>query len=370
VIEAYWNTFWWADDSDPDPALRRFATQMSDRPKERIPALDGWRGVAIVLVMIDHLQSGLLGHYWRPWLQSGQHGVTLFFVLSGYLITGNLLSRQQSLKSFYMRRLFRLMPVAWAYILFLLIVHHAFPAQTLSFKEVLACVFFYRNYLAKEGILTGHFWSLSIEEQFYLLWPTVLFLAGPRKAKWSLAGVALAVALFRLTHWDAYDKLWVAFRTEVRADALCVGCLLALALHSTDVSRLIAKWAARMAPLAGAVLLVCIFRFAWLPPLTESVAITVLLGATILRPHNVMARILALRPLAWLGTISYSFYVWQQFFFLYHGRATILLMCTAPVFVLGSYYWIEQPCVRFGRSISAKYKGSNQERLATGAGMV
>ncbi len=83
-------------------------------PMNRIKVLDGWRGIAILLVLFDHVQDSLLGHYIRPWTRTGVHGVTIFFVLSGYLITSKLLQEQIdrgiSLKAFYIRRFFRLMP--------------------------------------------------------------------------------------------------------------------------------------------------------------------------------------------------------------------------------------------------------------------
>jgi hypothetical protein len=92
---------------------------------DRIPTLDGWRGIAITLVFVTHLQISLLGHLYHGyrWLDLGQHGVTLFFVLSGYLITSRLLGEEKiNLGSFYLRRFFRLMPCAWAYLLILGIV--------------------------------------------------------------------------------------------------------------------------------------------------------------------------------------------------------------------------------------------------------
>lgn len=82
----------------------------------RIPTLDGWRGIAIALVLFDHVQSALLRGYLRPWTETGQHGVTIFFVLSGFLITTKLMEGPRDFKRFYIRRFFRLMPAAWAYL--------------------------------------------------------------------------------------------------------------------------------------------------------------------------------------------------------------------------------------------------------------
>jgi hypothetical protein len=86
------------------------------RTLNRISALDGWRGIAILLVLFDHIQDAVLHRYARPWTQTGQHGVTIFFVLSGFLITSKLIEGPIGLKQFYLRRLFRLMPVAWTFL--------------------------------------------------------------------------------------------------------------------------------------------------------------------------------------------------------------------------------------------------------------
>src|SRR5712675_1226648 len=103
----------------PSPALVRDTLLQST--SRRIPALDGWRGIAIALVLFDHIQFALLRHYARPWAQTGRHGVTIFFVLSGFLITTKLLEDPTDLKRFYIRRFFRLMPVAWAFLAALLL---------------------------------------------------------------------------------------------------------------------------------------------------------------------------------------------------------------------------------------------------------
>jgi peptidoglycan/LPS O-acetylase OafA/YrhL len=87
----------------------------------RIPALDGWRGIAIAPVLIDHIEHAVLHRYALPWTQTGQHGVTIFFVLSGFLITTKLLEGPIDLRRFYMRRAFRLMPVAWTFLAAMLI---------------------------------------------------------------------------------------------------------------------------------------------------------------------------------------------------------------------------------------------------------
>ena len=138
----------------------------------RIPTLDGWRAIAITLVLIDHFTPGFPYHRGGKWLEIiGNHGVNIFFVLSGYLITSKLLEeRSISLGRFYVRRFFRLMPAAWTYLAFVALI------QLLHWRDALAHVFFYRNFYDAPhgGRSHAHFWNLSAEEEFYLVWPTIL----------------------------------------------------------------------------------------------------------------------------------------------------------------------------------------------------
>jgi peptidoglycan/LPS O-acetylase OafA/YrhL len=116
-------------------------TPASSLAPARIPSLDGWRGVAIALVLFDHLQYTILGTHLWPWAETGQHGVTIFFVLSGFLITTTLVKNSFDFKRFYIRRFFRLMPVAWFYLVFLAALDGIFQARLFSLKEISSCVF-------------------------------------------------------------------------------------------------------------------------------------------------------------------------------------------------------------------------------------
>lgn len=310
----------------------------------RIPSLDGWRGIAIVLVLFDHAQNALAGAPLRPWMQTGQHGVTIFFVLSGFLITSKLLEGPVDLKKFYVRRLLRLLPVAWTYLAALWILGMV-TGHELVFGEALrASVFCYLNFLGPCGSsFTDHFWSLSIECQFYLVWPCLFLLAGAGRAKWCAVSGLLICAIWRLSNWAYYDRLYVNFHTEARADALFVGCLLAFLLAKPALYTETARWWKLCSFPAFALLLFCIVRFQRLPPLYESMAIAELIAASILNPQSVPARFLSFPALTWLGTVSYSVYVWQQFFFAYRGTAsiTIVAMCMMPSCALTSYYFVE-----------------------------
>ena len=111
---------------------------MIERPvQNRIPTLDGWRAIAILMVLITHFQRSFLNTYY---LDLGQHGVTIFFVLSGYLITATLLVRDAiDLPRFYIRRFFRIMPAAWTYLLVLCLVA-AFTSMKTVGNSLTGCV--------------------------------------------------------------------------------------------------------------------------------------------------------------------------------------------------------------------------------------
>ena len=326
----------------------------------RIPTLDGCRGLAILLVLFDHAQAALVGRYVRPWTQTGQHGVTLFFVLSGFLITSKLIAGPIDLKKFYLRRVFRLMPTAWAYLSVLLLLNQLTGIEWLSLSELRSCLLFYRNFHAAPG-MAGHFWSLSIEEQFYLTWPCLLLLAGARRSRWLAAGSILAIAAYRFVFWAHYSRPGPNLESQVRMDALLVGCLLALLLVSPRVRLLGAQWSKLWAVSAIAGLLYYMARFHTLAPLCESVAIAGLLSASLLHSGSVAAKPLSFAPLAWLGTVSYSVYLWQSLF-VPIGRTPLMHVASffvaMPIFALGSYYCIERPCTRLGHKLTSEAGGA------------
>jgi peptidoglycan/LPS O-acetylase OafA/YrhL len=320
---------------------------------KRIPALDGWRGVAILLVLIDHLQWQWFGHPFRPWVETGQHGVTLFFVLSGYLITSNLIERKRPLGEFYARRFFRLMPVAWAYLVALAVIGLLYPAQAMRQNELIACVLFYRNYLHSNALLSApHFWSLSIEEQFYILWPATLMFLGKKRSCVALAAVALAVVFTRNYFWSFYHRDWYNYRTEVRADALCIGCLAAILLSYPSIR----KWVRAALPAlyipSAAVFAYCVVAYQSFPPAVECCAAAVLVTGCVVAPETLSARALSAAPISWLGRISYSVYVWQQFIHTNYGiSGNLLVDCISLALILASYYAIERPSQKLSHSL-------------------
>ncbi|WP_263353637.1 acyltransferase family protein [Acidicapsa acidisoli] len=332
----------------------------------RIPTLDGWRGIAIALVLFDHVQYAFLGRFSQPWMQTGQHGVTIFFVLSGFLITSKFLEGPIDLRSFYIRRVFRLLPVAWTYLAVLLILGLMSHATIAAPSAVLASLIFYRNYvLVDNGVSTWHFWSLSLEEQFYLVWPCVLLLAGLRRCRWiALAGV-VCCATYRLLFWTYYNRDFFNCRSQVRADALLVGCLLAIAFREPRMLAWISKWSKSWALPALVMLNYFIARFHLLPPLGEILCIAALISSSVLHPNSLFAQPLTSRVLSTLGVVSYSVYVWQELFMLFapkNSTAGIFFhFVTVSLCALGSYEYIERPMIRLGHKLTHQHATQTKE---------
>jgi peptidoglycan/LPS O-acetylase OafA/YrhL len=326
----------------------------------RIPTLDGWRGIAILLVLFDHIQFAVLHRYIRPWTQTGGHGVTLFFVLSGFLITSKLIERPIDLPRFYVRRAFRLMPVAWSYLAALLVAGYLLHIPFTHFDAVRACLLFYRNYVEiRTGGFTGHFWSLSVEGQFYLVWPCILLLVGKRRCIWIAASAALCCAIYRWSFWAHYAEGLKYTRTQIHADSLLVGCLMALLLQYPNIRSKAVLYSKAWGLAAAVGVLLCILHFHQLQPLCESIAIAGVLTATMLHPTFHLSKLLSAPVLTWLGAVSYSAYVWQEFFMAFGGGPVgLFLLCVAmPVCILFSYYCVERPATKFGHRITAQREG-------------
>lgn len=306
----------------------------------RIPTLDGWRGIAILLVIAGHWQAGMWGHPYHGWgfLITGGHGVAIFFVLSGYLITSRLF-HEADLKRFYVRRIFRLWPVAWVYLGLLAI------AGLLWKPEALACLLFYRNFVyfppKPERYLTGHFWTLSIEEQFYLVWPAVMFL----RRTWVTP--ALAVGVFgALGAWPYAG--------------LSIGCLLAFAAREDAFCRLIKRHHTWLFPCALFGVAWCVAAYHADIPLPEMFAIAIMLACASLNGY----RWLEWKLLAEIGVYSYSLYVWQEIFLVTRSGGIGILFL--PVAAVASHHLIERPGIRLGaRLLSKRVQRSPELEVAT-----
>ncbi len=335
--------------AEPAAAIERDSTGSR---AQRIPTLDGWRAVAILLVLLTHLYQNYLGHFrGERWLDFGQLGVSIFFVLSGYLITTNLLTQDcVNLRGFYLRRYFRLMPACWTFLGFLFLLTALSPFKVIQ-HDLWSCLFSFRNYIEPTAAnrFTQHFWTLAVEEQFYLAWPIVLMALGRRNAA-GLAGVGIVwIAVFRFIHWDYYTTGFHFMRTEVVIDKVLVGCLLAFLLRNERVRAWFCAHGRAVFAVAVALLAWDAIHFQRLIPLHEAVLIALAIGATAMNPTMWVSRMLEFRHMKTTGQISYSCYLWQGLFFrAAWGPWGILL---TAIFAMLSWKLVEIPGIRLGTRI-------------------
>ena len=202
--------------------------------KGQMPSLSGLRAISIALVMLGHL-SGTRG-FLSLNLGIGDYahlGVVVFFVISGFLITSLLISEYDdkgrvSLKLFYARRALRIFPASYAYISCMWLLSLA-GGLHLEARDLWHAITYTVNYEAGAAWQFAHLWSLSVEEQFYLLWPFAFVALGLRRATWGAAGVILLAPIARSAAW--YFLRGTPYRDlemfPMVADSLAMGCLLA-----------------------------------------------------------------------------------------------------------------------------------------------
>ncbi len=339
-----------------------------------VPALDGLRALAVAAVLLFHADLG--------WAQGGFLGVSVFFTLSGFLITSLLLAEHEatgsiSLCDFFARRLRRLVPAAYVCLLLVLLFGLGWGAAQRQHLpgDVVAAVLDVANWrfafahTSYQDLFLGapsplaHFWSLAIEEQCYLLLPLLAWWALRRSrrafAALTVALLVLSVAATLLTH----DADLVYYGTHTRAAELLVGVLLALAMHHRSLPD---RWRGIVATLGASVLLVAVVESSigdrWLYrgglPAISLASAALIVGLT---GRTAMASALSRRPLVAVGKVSYGVYLyhWPIFLLLSPQRTGLdrwpllaaRLIVTAAVTV-ASYRWIEQP-VRQRRVLSA-----------------
>lgn len=358
-----------------------------------LPALDGLRAVSILLVVVSHLG---LGH-----LVPGGLGVTIFFFISGFIITHILLRENDangdvSLKGFYLKRFFRLAPALLVYIALSVLFFGAL-GRPLPLVDVLAALFYAANY---HRIFHGWsdvtvwpplsiIWSLAVEEHFYFAFP-LLLVALRRRLDLLLHGlVALCVAVLAWRVWLVYgiglanlapERTYEA--TDTRIDSIVFGCVLSVliaraAAHGgVDASALLRRLGSRPALAGGALLLLATllwrdeaFRESWRYTLQGLALAPLFVHLFVSGRRDALHRLLASAPMVFIGKISYSLYLYHWLALcalaqlLGTGPGQILAVRLAAislmlVLAIGSYRLVEAPLRRYGH------------RLAEGAGTV
>ncbi len=313
------------------------------RPSDthHIPALDGLRGIAVIAVILYHLDYLTPGLY--TWVKGGFLGVDIFFVLSGFLITSILIreydnSGQINLWNFYVKRTLRLMPALWLFLIFVYLfggqLLSAASANTIySGNNFLYAMLYVMNWHSATGGAAGnlnHTWSLAIEEQFYILWSLVLFIA----FSWSfnkrtitvftLITVIVLVCLRTAKTYGGYSTIYLYYSTENRIDAILIGCLAAMGYgwklipeRFYDRSVIDRLFGASLIVATGILMIfshedrLLYYGFNSL----FSVAIGISILWLISQRHTFIHSFFENRLLCWVGHISYGLYLWHFLFF-------------------------------------------------------
>ena len=369
-----------------------------------IPALDGLRALAVIAVVIYHMNATAL--------QSGLLGVTIFFVLSGYLITGLLIrewstTKKINLPQFWLRRVRRLFPAIVFVLLGTIVLTGVFAPDMLTKlrNDIVAALLFFTNwwyifqdvsYFEAMGAPSPvtHFWSLAIEEQFYLIWPPLLLLLFSKRVKKRhiqlgllVAAIASAAAMAILYSPQA-DPSRVYYGTDTRAFSLLIGAFLAFEFPPARVNghgrqgftardRKIALGVGSAALAGILVMMVAVNGYSPFLYYGGIALLSLLTGALIITladGRSPLARFFALRPLVWIGKLSYSIYLWhypllllmnprnftgETPWFAYVGQALVILAASAI-----SYYVVETP-LRKG-AIGKAIKGIREKQFTAG----
>ncbi len=375
------------------------------KPKnERVSSLDGLRAVALLIIMGYHFGVG--------GLQGGFFSLDIFYVLSGFLITGLLLGEYQRrgriiLSAFWLRRARRLLP-ALLVMLVVVTICVRFVAQPGTYPDfrmsALSALFYFSNWwqIAASGnyfVVTGpvspltHTWSLAVEEQFYLIWPLVVlavlhvtksFAKGVRALLvLSVVGATASATEMALLYSPTANTTRLYFGTDTHAQSILIGAAMACAMlmiqrrqGTTGLApQATSPTARRLLVLVGLVGFAVMFTLAGVATGTAAFdyqggfAISALASAAVIIgavcvPSGIVARVLSLRPLVWLGTISYGAYLWHFPIYIFvdstnTGLYGLWLMAlrfaSTIVIAAASFYLVERPVMygTFWRSLKA-----------------
>jgi peptidoglycan/LPS O-acetylase OafA/YrhL len=378
----------------------------------QMPSLDGWRALSICLVLLEHARHTVdFPVEWAPmweWLSEGKLGVRCFFIISGFLITTLMLREAVSigrvdLKGFYLRRAVRILPVYLAFLGFIALLQ-LFTSYHETQGQWAHLLTFTANFNPVRTWNSGHIWSLSCEEQFYMFWPAIFLLLGltaPKRIGVILLLLATAVSVasraiessymflggIESPPWSASYILACVFYWSSLLnylDSLAIGCTLAyihpwlgrkfnslrISLPIAIIGVLCIAGPYLMQHLNLKVSLVKIFG-----PFIQAIGMASLISLSIHQAESGVFRLLNLSAVRWLGRLSYSLYIWQQFFsekpevFGWQTPIVQSFYTWIPISMLvasASYYLLETPLVNLRKRLHGR-PAERKTAPATGA---
>ncbi|MEM9543717.1 MAG: acyltransferase [Cyanobacteria bacterium P01_E01_bin.42] len=351
--------------------LPEIQERVSAQIKSYMPILEGYRGIACLLVFLMHFYSdrfnqnqSLLGSIYNQILAIGWCGVDAFFVLSGFLITGILLDnkdRANYFKNFYFRRILRIFPLYYFVLAIIFLLFNSLLSQDESYRQLETVQSWYWLYLQNWEVtihgyasfhILSHFWSLAIEEQFYLVWPFIIYLF-PKRFLGTIIAFFIAIPfllrgtlLLQNLSPESLNILYM--NTFCRMDSLAMGAAIAFGLRSEYWQPLILRYSRLLLVLSSASLgvifivrgglnsvdfLIQSFGYSLLAIFFASL----LVFSLSVEEHRVFPRLLSWFPLRYLGRISYGFYV-------YHYVALFLFRDSLTQYTLNltHSYWLSE----------------------------
>jgi peptidoglycan/LPS O-acetylase OafA/YrhL len=319
------------------------------KPGEHIPWLDGWRGIAIALVLIEHFAGVPTGHL----------GVQVFFVLSGLLISQILFEQRVPLRTFYRRRAARILPVFYLYV-FVMACAGALILPAVDWSSVAATAVFLRSYFGghiwEDPLAFGNLWSLNVEEHAYVFLSVLALIAasrGERAARWLLS-IATIVPLACVVYFHAFPERPGITPFHLRTEGAIFPLLASSSIFLWRRVRPI-----DVSPSAASAILFATILVATLDTMgvahggtmIKSVLLPLLLALSVNvldRAPLLVRNFLSLRWMTWLGTCSFSLYLWHYPFFtlINHGAwpfGRVAAVLCALAIGTASFYWVEKP---------------------------
>ena len=369
------------------------------QPSSRIEGLDGLRAVAVMTVLVSHIfiaAPGVLQYsVFRTFARGGFLGVNIFFVMSGFLITSRLLQDKETggqinLRKFYAHRALRIFPAVAVFLAahYFYAVKNDFPLSGTAANEFAmtkATFLQYANYAVYKNPMTQFIdnvslWSLSIEGQFYIAVPIVVFvLFRKNQSNYLPVGIiVLSIGILAIQRGLVYSDLgWFAtyIRTDTRIESLIIGMLGAVLMMKTNVVK---PTFLRYASFPAVIVVVAIVlygradgSFMWFGGMTLFDAACLVIVLALAHQAFFASRILCWKPIAWVGVISYGLYIWQIPVFRIIQRHSEklsnierLVLAMSATFLLSalSWYLIERPAMRsqWGQRLAGTFRSKAQ----------